>query len=647
MGLRKLKIRKLYQGLIQRKPYPTKLVQLYGGRAKEKEGDAENIKKDGKLKNNKKNGEEEKINLWENFSTYLKFLKKYKLAIFFIAFISLILEAGNIVDKFLFKIIIDKGTELIEGAVLRSSFLQILLIVFIVYVGVSVISVISRWSMVGLLNRTVVKLIYDLKTKFFNHLVHLSYNFHTTHKTGSLISRMTRGARAIERMTDIIVFHISPLLLQIIIIGGSLLYFNWVSAVVVLVTAVTFVLYSLLLMNVQRKARTIENIVEDREKGNMGDVFTNIDSIKYFGKEGYIKSKYAKLAQQTKEAQLRAWDYWRWVDSGQALILSGGLFFLLLFPVLDFLDQEITLGTLVFIFTVYGNLVGPMFMFVYGARGFYESLVDFDALFEYDKTENEIKDKPGAKKFKIKRGEIEFKNVWFKYKRKQLFKNFNLKINKSQKVALVGYSGCGKSTLVKLLYRFYDVNSGEILIDGKNIKNFKQEFLRSELSIVPQECMLFDDTIYNNVAFSSPGASRADVMKAIELAQLTDVINNFPQRENTIVGERGVRLSGGEKQRVSLARAILADKKIIILDEATSSLDSKTESTIQEALAKLIENKTSIIIAHRLSTIMGADKIVVMERGRIVQIGSHVELVKERGVYQKLWNMQRGGYIKM
>ena len=197
-----------------------------------------------------------------------------------------------------------------------------------------------------------------------------------------------------------------------------------------------------------------------------------------------------------------------------------------------------------------------------------------------------------------------------------------------------------------MLYRLYDVNEGSILIDGKDIKDFRQESLRAEMSIVPQECMLFDDSIYNNIKFSKPHASHEEVLKAIKFAQLDRFVASLPLKENTIVGERGVKLSGGEKQRVSIARALLANKKILVLDEATSSLDSETEMQIQMALTKLMEGRTTIIIAHRLSTIMKADKIVVMHKGEIMQVGTHRDLIRKKGEYKKLWNLQRGGYIK-
>jgi len=220
-----------------------------------------------------------------------------------------------------------------------------------------------------------------------------------------------------------------------------------------------------------------------------------------------------------------------------------------------------------------------------------------------------------------------------------------LSIHKNEKIALVGHSGCGKSTLINLLYRFYDIERGQILIDGKDIRDFKQESLRGSMSIVPQECVLFDDSIWNNIKFSNPKATKDDIWKAIRFAQLDKIIDEMPEKENTIVGERGVKLSGGEKQRVSIARAILANKKILVLDEATSALDSETEYEIQKDLARLMKGRTSIIIAHRLSTIMHADKIIVMKKGKIVQSGTHRQLINRSGEYKKLWNLQRGGYI--
>ena len=277
---------------------------------------------------------------------------------------------------------------------------------------------------------------------------------------------------------------------------------------------------------------------------------------------------------------LKQWHVYRWIGSGEGIIIGLGGLCVLFVTIRSFIESSITLGTVTFAWALYGTLIETVRAFREGLRGYHRSVADFHDLFQYGKVENDIKDKPNAQNLVIKEGIIEFKNVSFKYHENNLFNNFNLVVPKNKKVALVGHSGSGKSTIVNLLYRLYDLEKGEIKIDNINIKDIKQESLRSEMSIVPQECVLFDDTIYNNVLFSNPKASRKEVLQAIKFAQLDKVIADFPYKENTIVGERGVKLSGGEKQRVSIARAILANKKILVLDEATSSLDSKTEHEI-------------------------------------------------------------------
>ena len=594
-------------------------------------------------KNNK-----EKINFKYNLSVYWGFLKKYKQLFFSLLFVTLLVEALLVADKFLFKVIIDDGSEFLAGNLSQGIFIKTLIIIVVIFLSIVLARTFMKWLNWHLLISLDSKIGFDLKKKYFSHIVGLSHNFHATHKTGSLISRMNRGVGAATDMTDILAFNFAPLFFSLIVVSFSLAYFSFVQAIVIAVTVLLFVSYSFIIQQMQQKSRLDYNRSSDYEKGYLSDVFMNIDSIKYFGKEWNIKKRFSQLIDKTRSNQIKHGNYYRWFEAGQMLVLGVGTFFLLYFPLMSFLDKEITLGTLVFIYTIYGNVVGPMFGFVWGMRGFYHSMADFQDLFEYGKIENEIKDKSRAKKLEIKKGEIEFKNISFHYGRKKAFSlnNFNLKIKKNEKIAFVGHSGCGKTSLIKLLYRLYDVSSGEILIDEKNIKDFNQESLRSELSIVPQECILFDDTIYNNIKFSNPKASRKEVFDAMKFAQLDRVVKNFPKKENTIVGERGVKLSGGEKQRVSIARAILANKKILVLDEATSALDSGTENEIQKDLQKLLQGRTSIIIAHRLSTIMNSDKIIVMKKGKIIQQGKHKDLIRQEGEYKKLWNLQKGGYIK-
>ncbi len=593
-----------------------------------------------------KNRRGEKINFKYNVREYWKILKQYKALFFSLLVISLIVESLFIVDKFLFKRIIDDGSEFIAGTILQNVFVQVLIVILLIFIGIVILRTIGKWVILHLMNILTSKMIKDIKTKYFNHILRLSHNFHTTNKTGSLISRLGRGSGAVENMTDILVFNMAPLFFQLFIVGLSLIYFSWASALTILIITILFVTYSFIIQHKQQSSKLRFIRSQDIEKGFIGDIFTNVDTIKYYGKENIIESRFNKLTSLTRKNALKYWGYFRWFDAGQIFILGLGTFLLIYFPLTSFLAKEITLGTLVFIYTIYGNVVGPMFGFVWGMRGFYRSMADFQDLFEYGKVKNDIKDKPNASEIKIEKGTVEFKNVDFSYGERKIFRKFNLNIKENEKVALVGHSGSGKTTLVKLLNRFYDVDSGQILIDGQDIRDFKQESVRGKTGIVPQECILFDETVYNNIKFANPKATRREIQRAIKLARLDKVIKHFPKKENTVVGERGVKLSGGEKQRVSIARSILANKKILVLDEATSALDSETEYEIQQALKELLKGRTAIIIAHRLSTIMNADRIIVLKEGKIIQQGKHSELIKKPGEYNKLWNLQKGGYME-
>lgn len=596
-------------------------------------------------KNNKKPMKKQ-IDFKYNLREYWSFLRNYKLILFVVLFIVLIVETKHVLDKYLFKILVDKGTEYSAGTLAHTTLVNILLIVGVVFIGASLLNVILRWIYLHLVVKMESSMMADLKRRYFNHILSLDHTFHITHKTGSLISRLVRSSGSIERMNDVIIFNFGPLILQLAVITISLIYINWISAIVIFLTILIFVSFSFTMQRMMEEPNLIANKKEDREKGNISDFFTNIDSIQYFGKENLIKKRFVKLSEESKKAQIKRGNYFRWMSSGESFILASGTFILLFFSIKSFLAGSITIGTLAFIYTAYVGLIGPMFGFIHGIRNYYRAMADFQDLFEYGKIQKDIKDKPNAKSINIKDGKIEFKNISFNYDKRNLFQNFNLKIHANQKVAFVGHSGCGKTTLVKLLYRFYDINSGKILVDGQDIRDVKQESLRGEMGCVPQEAVLFDDTIYNNVAFSNPKATHKEVMKAIKFAQLDKIVKEFPKKEKTIVGERGVKLSGGEKQRVSIARAILANKKILVLDEATSALDSKIEHEIQQDLKKLMQGRTALIIAHRLSTIMHADVIVVMKKGKIVQIGKHNQLINQPGEYQHLWNLQKGGYIE-
>ncbi|MDO8628414.1 MAG: ABC transporter ATP-binding protein [Nanoarchaeota archaeon] len=587
----------------------------------------------------------EKIDFKHNLATYWTLLKGQRRYFFLIILLVFITAALELTTKFILKILVDQGTGYLEGVTTLAAYTHIVLILLLIFLGYIIIDALFTWLKLHYLYQVETQAIKNLKQRFFNHLIGLDYNFHTTHKTGSLISKLIRGGGAVEDLTDNLIFSIAPFIAQVIIVTFALSYFEKRAIIIVVLTSIVFIAYSWFINRLREKASLEENDTEDKEKAHIADIFTNFESIKYFGKEKSIGRHYEIIAEKTKQAQLKSWNYWKYMNNIQALILNISSILIIYPTIVKIFHHEATIGTLIFIYTTYTQLYGPLYGFSHGMRQFYRNMSNFQALFKYNKYTNTIKDQQHASKQPIKEGTINFSNIYFSYKQRKILNNFNLNIPKNKKIALVGPSGAGKSTIIRLLYRFYDLQEGNITIDEKNIKDYDQEHLRGELSIVPQECVLFDDTIWNNIKFSRPEATTKEVWQAIKFAQLDKTIKNFPQKEKTIVGERGIRLSGGEKQRVSIARALLAKKKILVLDEATSSLDSETEHDIQEDLKKLMQGKTTIIIAHRLSTIMHADKIIVLDKGKIVQEGKHAQLIRKPGLYKRLWNLQRGGYL--
>lgn len=583
----------------------------------------------------------------ETLRKFFQMLKPYRWLLLAALLTVLIVESITIVERYLLKVLVDNGTAFSSGSITRQVFMGILAGIAIAFLASQLVKATMRFCRWTAVDRLEANVMTDVKRKYFMHVVHLPHKFHTTHKTGSLISRITRGARALESMMDVIVINMAPIVMQLTVAVVALVTLSLSAAIVIFVTVLVFVLFGMYRQQKQLPDSLRFNEADDYEKGQIADVLTNIESVKYYGKEKLVDRVYRRASEDTKKKAIKSWDWYSGTDAGQTVIIAIGTFFVVYFPAKELLAGTITIGTLVFIYTVFLGLIAPMNSFVGGMRQWYQSRADLASLLQYDDEKNDIEDKPDAKPLHVTKGEITFANVTFGYvPNRKVLKKFNLTIHPNEKVALVGQSGSGKSTLIKLIYRFYDVDAGEVTIDGHDVRDVQQEALRSELAIVPQEAILFDETIYNNILFSRPGASREEVLAAIRFAQLDKVIAHFPEKENTIVGERGIKLSGGEKQRVSIARAILANKRILVLDEATSALDSQTEHDIQADLKKLMQGRTAIIIAHRLSTIMSADRIVVLDEGNIVQMGTHNELIRQKGLYKKLWDLQKGGYIQ-
>ncbi len=576
---------------------------------------------------------------------FWRFTKPHSLLLLLIFAMIAIREGSVVLERWFISILAENTTSFIGGALTEATFLSAVYYIGFAFAVAVAIAAIARFIQNRLITEIEMRMLVNFKQYFFSHIVRLDHRFHSGHKSGTLISRLGRGASALERIMDNIVFNFAPLVFQMVVSIAVLLTIGTWFAIVIVITVIIFIGYGWLLTLHQQQLRKNTNDREDEEKASVADTFTNIETIKYFGKEDRVLKSFSDKTHATRLAQAKEWSLYGYIDAGHLFIVGLGLAALILLSIRGVLDGTVGVAGLTFVYTAYLGLAGPMGGFIRGIRDLARAQTDLESLQQYLVESNTIIDDPKAKPINVNRGSIVFNKVEFSYGHRKVFEQFTLHIKPGEKVALVGSSGAGKSTIVKLLFRFYDPESGSISVDGRDIRSAPQEQYRSQLAIVPQEGILFDNTIYENVRFGNIGASHAAVLQAIRYAQLDLVIARLPKGLETVVGERGVKLSGGERQRVAVARAILANTKILVLDEATSSLDSETEAAIQIALKSLLQKRTALIVAHRLSTIMRCDRIIVLENGRIIEQGTHKELLKAGGRYTKLWKLQKGGYI--
>ncbi len=583
-----------------------------------------------------------------NLKIIWSYLKKDKKRIALLFTILIVIEILAFFDNFLLKFLIDKGADLTANIITKTEFLHFLSLIVVVFFSLrGVFNSLLWYVKIRVFNRLEGKFMNNLEKDSFWHVMNLSYRYHINKKTGSIISQFTRGVGKVESLLDAIWFNFFPVIIRIVLSVGVILYFDFRTSVALFIMVVAYIIFGFWVTGKQKVPQNDTNYQEDILKQNLSDVFLNIETVKYFGKEKRTQGYFSGLSKKLKKARIVFWDYFSWYVAIQTVILIGGISAIVYLSFSGFAEGNLTIGSITLIYASIWKLLPYLHSLMHGYRQFIRSNIDVTALFEMFKEKNEVVDVPEAKKLKVKKGEVEYKNIHFAYPqtRGEAFGigGLNLKIKPNTKVAFMGPSGGGKSTMVKLLYRLFDLNKGKILIDGQDISLVDQESLRNSMSIVPQEPILFDNTIFFNVAYANPKASKEKVWEAIKFAQLDKLIEKLPKKEKTIVGERGIKLSGGEKQRVSIARAILADKKILVLDEATSALDSETEKEIQKDLEKLMVGRTTIMIAHRLSTIMKADVIVALREGKIVEVGSHQDLTKKKGgLYRRLWNLQQG-----
>jgi len=479
--------------------------------------------------------------------------------------------------------------------------------------------------------------------KVFRHLHSLELDFHLSRQTGGISRDIDRGSNGFSFLMRMMVFNIVPTLIEISLVAAILLFnFSVWYALVVVVCVGLYIYFTILTTEWRNRYVRETNQLDSQANTRAIDSLLNYETVKYFGNEEYEASQYDKNLARWETARLKTRMTLLILNSGQAFIISLGIILMLWLAAEDVASGSMTLGSLVMINAYILQLFMPLNFLGMVYREVRKALTDIENMFGLLKKQPKIVDHPNAKELVTHGGAIRFDSVDFAYHpERQILKSVSFTVDAGKKVAIVGPSGSGKSTLARLLFRFYDVQSGQISIDGQPIDHVTQHSLRQAIGVVPQDTVLFNDTIYNNVAYGRPGARREEVLKAIELANLNDFIAALPEGVETKVGERGLKVSGGEKQRIAIARVILKRPPILLFDEATSALDSDNEQAILQAFTSLSKNHTSLVIAHRLSTIIDADNILVMRKGEVIEQGTHAELLTLQGVYAGMWSLQQ------
>jgi len=479
--------------------------------------------------------------------------------------------------------------------------------------------------------------------KVFRHLHTLALSFHLERQTGGVSRDIERGSRGISFVLNFMLFNILPTLLEIGLVTVILLiYYDPIFAIITFVTVSIYITLTLVITEWRLKFRRTMNEMDSKANTKAIDSLINYETVKYFGNEDFESQRYDDNMMVWEKAAIQSQNSLSLLNMVQGAIITIGVTALLFLASDGIVKEELTLGDFVLVNAYLLQLFIPLNFLGFVYREIKNSLTDMEKMFTLLNKHQEIQDKDNAKDLAIASGSVAFEKVNFSYNpERQILFDIDFKIPAGHTVAVVGTSGSGKSTLVRLLFRFYDVNDGAITIDGQDIRNVTQHSLRSNIGIVPQDTVLFNDTIYYNIAYAKPDAERNEIFKAAKLAHIHEFIESMPDGYETMVGERGLKLSGGEKQRVAIARTILKNPKILVFDEATSALDSKSERAIQSALTEVSTNHTTLVIAHRLSTIINANQILVMEKGRIIERGTHQQLLAMKGRYDHMWQLQQ------
>jgi len=511
------------------------------------------------------------------------------------------------------------------------------------YGGMRVLMALLTQLRDGIFAKVAMNAVRRLAYRSFEHMHQLSLRFHLERKTGGLTRVLERGRNAIETIVRMVIMQLVPTIIELALVTGVLFYqFDWRYVAVILATVTCYIVFTYYATEWRIGIRRRMNDSDTDANVKAIDSLLNYETVKYFGAEEREARRYDRSMARYEDASVKAYVSLAVLNAGQATIFTLGLAAVMVMCAYGIQRGTNTIGDLVMVNTMMIQLYQPLNFMGMVYREIKQAVIDIEMMFDIIACEPEIKDRPGAKPLAVPRGAIRFENVSFAYEReRQILKGLTFEVPAGHTVAVVGPSGAGKSTISRLLFRFYEVTGGRISIDGQDIRNVTQKSLRAAIGMVPQDTVLFNDTIRYNIRYGRWDASDAEVEAAARLAQIDDFIRMSPKGYDTEVGERGLKLSGGEKQRVAIARTILKAPPVLLLDEATSALDSHTEKEIQDALDRVSRNRTTLVIAHRLSTIIGADEIIVLDQGTIVERGSHQTLLAGNGLYASMWNRQR------
>jgi len=577
---------------------------------------------------------------WKAFKLILPYLFEFKKRIAFAFFCLILTKIASVYLPFILKDIVDtldaKAPENVQSLVVP---LGLVLAYGLARLSIVVFAEIRD----TLFGRVTERAIRRIGLKVFRHLHQLDLDFHLNRQTGGLSRDIDRGTSGISFLMRFMVFNIVPTLLEIVMVV-TILFVNyglWF-ALITLGSILLYIAYSVYATELRTRYVRAANQADSSSNTRAIDSLLNYETVKYFTNEDYEAQAYDKQLSTWEQAKIKNRLSLFALNGGQAFIIAMAMTSMLALAAVNVSEGKMTLGDFVLINAFMMQLFMPLNFLGFVYREIKGSLANIENLFGLLDKAPKVQDADNASELTISQATISFDNIHFAYNKKRpIIKGISFKINGGEKVAVVGTSGSGKSTLVKLLFRFYDVSSGTISIDNQNISQVTQNSLRQHIGIVPQDTVLFNDTLFANVNYGNPEANTKQVMQAIELAHLTQFVNSLPDGVETMVGERGLKLSGGEKQRVAIARTILKNPQILVFDEATSSLDSHSEQAILTAINEVAKNRTSLVIAHRLSTITDSDNIIVMSEGEIVEQGNHQQLLTLQGKYSKMWQLQQ------